>query len=266
MANIIHQSSNVTVNDIAARNAITQKYDNMVATVVDAIADPEAGSGTATYRWNKQLDRWILLSKSTFKTMNFNTDELLITDGVATLLNSPTDNKIWDISIVEGDVILSQPRMEDLIITASSIGGLSAWDGKKIRFTYAYGDIEPSLNSYIDEKVGTGTSLSSNFITTNINGSIRVTTGTAKWFARKNITLTEISGYVQTAPVGSSIIIDVLKNNTVIGSYEIPDGQFIGALTVISVPMIAGDYLTTNITQVGSLSSGANMTLNIEYI
>ena len=51
MAVILYKGPNKTVATIADRNAITVKHDSMVVTVLDAIADPDAGAGIATFRW-----------------------------------------------------------------------------------------------------------------------------------------------------------------------------------------------------------------------
>jgi len=153
MANILHKNADLTVQTILDRNNIVRKIDHMVVVVLDAIADPIAGAGVATYRWNDNLNKWILISKSSVESISFETDELLISNGTVRPSNIPTDNQIWDIKILEDNAIVAEPRMEDLSVTSVSISGLSAWNGKKIRFTYAYGTISQQIDSYIDERI-----------------------------------------------------------------------------------------------------------------
>ena len=155
MAVIVYKNYDKTVDTIADRNAITAKIDNMVVTVKDAIADVDAGSGVATYRWNEQLDKWILVSKSTVDTMSFATVELTITAGKVTPPNMPINNVIWNIYVVdENDMIEAELRLEDVIVSSSLISGLGTYDGKKLRFTYAYGSITQQIETYMNEKLG----------------------------------------------------------------------------------------------------------------
>lgn len=153
MAVILYKSADRTVNTINDRNAIIHKIDNMVVTVLDAIADPEAGTGVATYRYNETLDAWILISKSTINSMNFETEELLITNGAVSPSQIPTGNQIWAVKVVDGNTILADIREEDIVVTPSSISGLNAYNGYKLRFTYAYGTITQQMESYMTSKI-----------------------------------------------------------------------------------------------------------------
>lgn len=155
MAIILYQNADKTVADIAERNALTYKINNMVVTVLDAIADPDVGAtGIATYRYNEEINAgaggWILISKSTSDTMSFDTEELTIASGEVTASNLPVDNQIWDVHVVDGNVIIADIREEDLTVSAGNISGLGAYDGKKLRFTYAYGTVTAQITSYVD--------------------------------------------------------------------------------------------------------------------
>lgn len=159
MAVIVYKNYDKTVATIADRNAITAKIDNMVVTVIDAIADVDAGSGVATYRWNDQLNKWVLISKSTVDTMSFETVELTIAAGKVTPPNMPINNVIWNIYVMGvNDEIEAELRLEDIIVSSSLISGLGTYDGKKLRFTYAYGSITQQIETYMNEKLGELTS------------------------------------------------------------------------------------------------------------
>ena len=153
MAIVLYQNADITVPTISARNALTRKIDNMVVVVLDAIADAAAGPGVATYRWSKSLDNWILISKSSYDTIKFATEELLISGGSVTPSNIPTDNQIWGIDVLDGTNIIANLTMEGLTITPTSISGLAAWNGYKLRFTYAYGTISQQVDSYIKTQI-----------------------------------------------------------------------------------------------------------------
>jgi hypothetical protein len=165
MAVIVHNKGDLTVADIAARNAISPKRDHMVVIVQDAIADVNAGSGVATYRWSESLNDWILVSKSSTATIEFSTEELLITAGSVTAANIIQDGVIWNIAILDGDVMIAEPRLEDLTIVGATISGLGAWDTKDIRFTYAFGTVAAQISSQLDLKYDkTGGTISGHII------------------------------------------------------------------------------------------------------
>jgi hypothetical protein len=157
MAIILYKNADKTVSNIAERNAIAAKIDNMVVTVVDAIADVAAGTGVATYKWNAALNRWLLISKSSIDTMSFETVELTISDGKVTPPNVPVNNVLWDIFVMDGDIIAQELRLSDIIVSPVLISGLGVYDGKKLRFTYAYGaitqQIEQQIETYMDSKI-----------------------------------------------------------------------------------------------------------------
>lgn len=156
MAVILYKGANQTVSTIADRNDIPYKIDGMVVTVLDAIADVSAGAGVATYRWVDNDQVWILITKSGVDTASFDTEELTIVDGEVTPSNVPIDNIIWSIAVVNGDIIMGEPRLEDLTVTPSGISGINpSFNGYKLRFTYAYGTVTQQLDSYVDYKVDT---------------------------------------------------------------------------------------------------------------
>lgn len=156
---IRHKSFDTTVDTVEERNNLPYKVDHMVVLVKDAIADVDAGAGAATYKWSSALDRWLLISKSTIDTMSFETVELTVVAGKVIPLNVPVNNIIWDIFVIEGDTILHELRLSDIIVSATSISGLEAYEGKNLRFTYAYGTVTQQIESYMNEKITTLTGL-----------------------------------------------------------------------------------------------------------
>jgi|694.fasta_scaffold06971_13 hypothetical protein len=153
MAIVLYKNADRTVDTISDRNSIDKKIDNMVVTVLDAISDPDAGSGVATYRWSAQLNKWLLISKSTVETMSFETVESNIVAGKIIPQNVPSNNVIWDIYVVDGTTIINELRLEDVIVTPTLISGLGLYDGYKLRYTYAYGSVTQQITSYVDSKI-----------------------------------------------------------------------------------------------------------------
>jgi len=75
-------------------------------------------------------------------------------------------------------------------------------------------------------------------------------------------TMTEINAYVQIAPVGSPLILDVLKDGTPIGTISIADGAFTGS-TAVTDSLDTTEEVTIDITQVGSTTTGQNLKVNL---
>lgn len=163
MAVVVHATADVSVTNIAARDSIIQKVDGMTCVVLDGIADPAAGPGIATYRWSYAADKWILISSESYKTLSFDTEELLITGGEVNPSNIPTNNQIWSLAVLDGNVVIAEPRLEDLTVTATSISGLNTWEGKKLRFTYAYGTVAQQIDTFVTETVQTTSGTAADF-------------------------------------------------------------------------------------------------------
>lgn len=82
----------------------------------------------------------------------------------------------------------------------------------------------------------------------------------ANFYVPRTCTLTEFIGYVNTAPTGAAITIDIQKNTVSIATLTIADSANSGNTTTISDTNIsAGDILTFDVTQVGSTTAGAGL-------
>jgi hypothetical protein len=69
-----------------------------------------------------------------------NDEQVAIESGSATLTKTPLNGKVWGVMIIDPttDTIVGLPKGSDLSVTGASIGGLSAYNGKEIRVTYAF--------------------------------------------------------------------------------------------------------------------------------
>lgn len=153
MAIIKQRGLQLRVATISDRNNIVKKPEHLVVHVDDAIADPLAGVGPAIYKWTEASGgKWLLLTSGAEKTISFETKELIITNGVVSAPNLPLNNFIWDIQLLQNDVVIAYPRIEDLNINLGLISGLDAYNGSKLRFTYAYGSISSQLQTALDTK------------------------------------------------------------------------------------------------------------------
>jgi len=67
----------------------------------------------------------------------------------------------------------------------------------------------------------------------------------------------EVIAHLTVAPVGSSLTLDILKNDVIIATITFPDGSKTGNLNLATdVSVSAGDYLNININSIGSTVSG----------
>jgi hypothetical protein len=96
-------------------------------------------------------------------------------------------------------------------------------------------------------------------------GTLAVTTGEARWYAPYNIATNSIKAYVETAPVGSAISIVIKKNGTSAATPSISAGATSATEITSAITMNAGDYLTVDITAVGSTTAGANLNIVFKY-
>jgi len=153
MAIIRQRGLQVTVNTIAERNTIVKRPEHLVVHVKDAIADVDAGVGPAVYRWTlADGGKWMLISAGAEKTISFETKEMLIQEGVVYAPNIPMNNNIWDITVLDGNIAIAFPRIEDLSVVAGEIKQLDEWNGYKLRFTYAYGSLTAQIQEVLDSK------------------------------------------------------------------------------------------------------------------
>ena len=156
MAVTRYSSFDVTVNTIADRNALIRKVNHMTVLVKDAIADPGAGQGKATYRWDASDNTWVMVSKSTFDTISFITEELTIANNEVQLSNYPSDNQVWGGVILNGTLIVADLDMSAVTVANGKITGLNNdVNGLILRITYAYGTVAAQIGSAINDGITT---------------------------------------------------------------------------------------------------------------
>ena len=96
-------------------------------------------------------------------------------------------------------------------------------------------------------------------------GTLELTTGTIRWIAPNNINISSTRLTVGTSPAGSSLIATLNKNGTVIDTLTIAAGSSSDVNSGLSLAVSSGDYLTVDITQVGSTTAGSDLNLIVEY-
>jgi len=104
-------------------------------------------------------------------------------------------------------------------------------------------------------------------------GTLAVVTGVTRWTLTNAIRITSIVSRVETPSVGSDIQITVKKNGISVTTSPIVITANTNVNTTLAAAMItnkvtgvAGDYFTADVVQVGSTTSGSDLTVKINYV
>lgn len=92
--------------------------------------------------------------------------------------------------------------------------------------------------------------------------TLAVRTGVNRFYFESTRTITKIRASVNTAPVGSPVIVAVLLNGTSIGTVSIAAGANTATTTINQVVNL-NDYVTVNVTSVGITAAGSDLTVTL---
>lgn len=98
--------------------------------------------------------------------------------------------------------------------------------------------------------------------------TLAVTTGVGRAPITTNTagTITEVRATVNTAPTGAAINLSVKKNGSSFATPSIAAGANAGSSTSLSTAVAAGDYITVDITQIGSTIAGSDLVVTVEIM
>jgi hypothetical protein len=89
-----------------------------------------------------------------------------------------------------------------------------------------------------------------------------LTTGTSRYYSDYDVTIIRVRGAVHTPATGSDIHVEILLDQISVAMITIPTGLNTG-FTDVSIPFLTGHYLSVNITQIGSISPGSDLTVSV---
>ncbi len=127
-----------------------------------------------------------------------------------------------------------------------------------------------NLEIYVSDATGQttrkagGTAGSTSYINSFFSGTLAVMTGTVKWYPPAPITISNIELFVSTDSVGAGITISLNKNGASTGTYTLAANTGYVS-TAIALSLIVGDYLTIDITSVGSTTPGSDLQVRLSY-
>lgn len=146
MAIIISNDGNKDVANIAARDALTYKFPGMEVFVLDTVADPLTGGGSACYKWNAITNKWMLMWKNSKDSLMFTFESKTIVNGQVTADFLPKDGIVWEVRVLNSSGIIIgdfNPTVTGSVIDI----GTTDYDGNSntIQYNYAYGAIESAI-------------------------------------------------------------------------------------------------------------------------
>jgi hypothetical protein len=95
-------------------------------------------------------------------------------------------------------------------------------------------------------------------------GTLSLTTGTARWHAPFNISVSNVVARVGTAPSGSDLTVKLKRNGVANSVITVSDGSTIGS-NATAITVSEGDYFTVDVTAIGSSTAGADLNVTIKY-
>ena len=113
-------------------------------------------------------------------------------------------------------------------------------------------------STYVSARSGGGGG-GSNTKTYRYQGRLGVTTGEIKKYFNASATMSSIDAYVSTAPTGANLTVVVKKNGTTAETFSITAGNTSNTGISATTSFAAGDYMTVDITQVGSSFAGQDL-------
>ena len=101
---------------------------------------------------------------------------------------------------------------------------------------------------------------------TNLNqqGELQLVTGTARWYAPFDLLVTGINTKVSSS-ADSNISIEIKKNGSTVKSNSILAGQFSSVVSAPEFPMVEGDYITVDVTSIGTTNKGEDLVVQFKY-
>lgn len=98
----------------------------------------------------------------------------------------------------------------------------------------------------------------------NYPGNLGIYAGTARWYSMNIQTISKVTAYVSSAPVGASLGIRVRKNGESTATITISDGGYTSSINT-NIVTTDGEYITVDLFQVGTSSPGSDLVVSFLY-
>jgi len=163
----------------------------------------------------------------------------------------------YDISLIP-DNSLPAAKLIDLSLTAAQIAAGTITNAKMASNSV---DTPQLVNGCVTQaKLSPDLVVSSSYSFT-VPGTLAVANKIIQRLVERNITITEILLYADTAPDGADLVVDINRNGTTIfptsPKPRVTDGSNSGSTSTIDLPdLLKGDRLSLDIDQIGSSTGG----------
>jgi hypothetical protein len=168
---------------------------------------------------------------------------------------------------IDSDKTLGLLRTKNILDNSNVFTASSGLDSAKVTSLVQTSIID---SDYVATKLGFTNAASSTIQkeqnTTFVqDGTLTINTGTARWYSPRAVTITKIRKHVATAPVGAALNMTLKKNGSSIQTFSIADGGSTNVTNNLNLSVAEGDYLTVDITQIGSTTAGSDLNIVISY-
>ena len=137
--------------------------------------------------------------------------------------------------------------------------------GSTFEFLYSWTTWQVTSTTGPIGPIGYTGSVGPGVITLQQPGALGVYVGTARWYAPYNCTITSVIPRLRVA-ADNTVNLILLKNDVPVITTSINSGAVQGTPYTSGIITTAGDYLTVNVTQVGSSSApGTDLYLQVQY-
>lgn len=125
----------------------------------------------------------------------------------------------------------------------------------------------PAAGKYVDGAAGVWTTLPTTtvprYFTFFYGSTLAVTTGVGRDIVMDAGTITDVRAAINTAPTGAAVNLSVKRNGTQFTTLSISAGANSGSVGSLSQAVLAGDYITVDITQIGSTVAGSDLVVKV---
>lgn len=101
--------------------------------------------------------------------------------------------------------------------------------------------------------------------TLDLSGSLSVFNGSKRWWINKGYNINRLLGFVTTAPSGANAYIRINRNNVSNANIAIVANTTSNVMNT-NITIVEGDYITVDITAVGTIATGEDLSLIFEYV
>ncbi len=98
----------------------------------------------------------------------------------------------------------------------------------------------------------------------NYPGQLQISTGSARWWSQGNTSIERVRAQVSLTPTGSPVTIDIKKNDVSAQTISISSGQTTAQINT-SITTVNGDYITIDLTSVGTTTKAENLVVSFLY-